>query len=565
MKCEFRDVELSRGYSSSGGEYEIKTVGLDSEAYTTGEPFLFCFSDDSHCHAKDVFEALFQNVYEGVKFVAYNLKYEQGALFYHIPAELLARLREYGRCEYEGYKISIIENKEVKISRAHKTRYIYDIYRYYGTSLDKASARYLDDHKIKSTKRFTPGVVARDMGRIIEYCTKDALLTKQLADLFISNLHKLQLYPRKLISTGYISGTHFAKIHNCNINKLYSNYPELVNAAWDSYNGGMFQVFKRGRGKFWQYDINSAYPAQIAKLKTLERCEVFSGIKIPQCDFGFVDCEMLISSKFSPITVKVNNLNIYPQGYVRRWITLIEYDYLKSRGNDIKVFEGWYIRCKDEYPYKKEIERLYRLKAEYKGKDDMQYLLVKILLNSLYGKFLQITEVFDKDFQSHFRAGMLFNPVYAAYITAGTRVELCKVMDTQPKAVCAVHTDSVVSDKPLPLECDKLMGGWDFVSKGMGYIIGSGVYSIGRTVHFRGFDRKLNLGHMIRKSKGGKIEISQKLAQTWRQAIFRNSEDINLFTDEDKILDLNFDKKRMWKSRFNANKLIGSNPIILLK
>jgi hypothetical protein len=565
MKCEFRDVELSHGYSSNGGEYEIKTIGLDSEAYTTGEPFLFCFSDGRHCHAKDIFETIFQNVYEGVKFVVFNLKYEQGALFYHIPADILAGLREYGRCEWEGYKITTIDNKEVKISRAHKTRYFYDVYPYYGTSLDKASARYLGDCKISSTKRFTPNMVARDMGRIIEYCTKDATLTKQLADLFISNLHKLKLYPRKLISTGYISGVHFAAIHNCNINKLYSNYPGLIEAAWDSYNGGMFQVFKRGRGKFYQYDINSAYPAQIAKLKTLERCEVFQGIKIPKCDFGFVDCEMLISSRFSPITVKVNNLNIYPQGYIRRWITLLEYEYLKSRGNDIKVYDGWYIRCRDEYPYKQEIERLYRLKSEYKGNDDMQYLLVKILLNSLYGKFLQITETFDKDLLPHFRAGMLFNPVYAAYITAGTRVELCNTMDFQPRSVCAVHTDSVITDKPLPLVCDKSLGGWDFVSKGMGYIIGSGVYSIGRTVHFRGFDKKLDLNRLIKNSRNGKVEITTKLATTWRQSIFRGSDDINLFTDDDKMLDLNFDKKRVWKSRFNRNRLSGSNPIILLK
>ena len=565
MKCEFREVELSHGYSNAGGKYEIETVGFDSEACTTGEPFLFCFSDGRHCNAVDVFRHIFQNIYEGVKFVVYNLKYEQGALFYHIPPDVLAGLREYGRCEWEGYKIKVIENKEVRISHGHKARYVYDIYPYYGTSLQTASERYLGESKIKSTKKFTPRMVSRDMERIIDYCTKDATLTKQLADLFISTLHKLQLYPHKLISTGYISGVHFAGIHNCNINALYSNYPELIQSAWDSYNGGMFQVFKRGRGKFWQYDINSAYPAQIAKLKTLERCEVFDGIKIPKCDFGFVDCEILVSSKFSPVTVKVNNLNIYPQGYVRRWITLLEYDYLKSRGNDIKIFDGWYIRCRDEYPYKKEIERLYKLKAEYKGVDDMQYLLVKILLNSLYGKFLQITEVFDKDFKAHFKAGILFNPIYAAYITAGTRVALCKVMDTQPRAVCAVHTDSVICDKPMSIECDKLLGGWDYVSKGMGYIIGSGVYSIGKTVHFRGFDKKLNLGKLIRQSKNGKVEITTKLATTWRQSIFRGSDDINLFTEDDKMLDLNFDKKRMWTSRFNKNKLVGSNPIILLK
>ena len=565
MKYNFRDVELLHPYPLKGGENEIKLIGIDSEAYVTGEPFLFCFSDGRSCHAKDIFGALFSGIYEGCKFVVWNLKYEQGALFYFLPVETLQTLREFGRATYGEYTISIIENKEVKISYKHHARYVYDVYPYYGSSLEAAASCYLGKHKIKSTKKFRIGYVTKHIARITEYCTMDAQLTKELGDLFVDNLHRLKLYPKKLISTGYISAQHFTKIHNSNIYSFYYMYPDAVRFAFDSYSGGMFQVFKRGKGYFYQYDINSAYPSSIAKLKSLEGAEVIRSREIPRhADYGFLDCEMIISSQFSPVAVKVNNLNIYPQGYVRRIITLSEYHYLKSQGNDIEVKDAWFISCQSGYPYKKEIERLYKLKSEYKGNDDMQYLLIKILLNSLYGKFLQVTEIYDKNNIKHWRAGMLFNPIYASYITALTRVKLCEAMDTAPDSVCAAHTDSIISDNPLTIPMSSDLGAWNFIEKGKGYIVGSGIYSIGGRVHFRGFDREYNLDKMIRDARKAKINITQKMARTWRYALFTHS-DINVFEDDLKVLDLNFDNKRMWDAKFNKNKIGTSNPIILLK
>jgi len=565
VKCKFKDIELSRNYTFKGGKYEIETIGLDSEAYVTGEPFIFCFSDGRSCISKDILSTLFSRVYEGYRFVVWNLKYEQGALFYYLPpAEVLAELRKYGRCDYEGYKISIIENKEVKISFGHHTRYIYDVFPYYASSLQVASNRYLDESKIESTKKFTPRYVNNHLLEIKKYCVQDALLTKKLADLFIKNLHELKLYPKKLISTGYISGQHFSTIHNPNVRRLYSEYPEVVKFAYDSYSGGMFQVFKRGKGKFWQYDINSAYPYEITKLKTLQGCELINSREVISADFGFLDCDMLISSRYSPVTVKINNLNIYPQGVIRRVITKLEYDYLISRGNEVEIRDGWYIRCRDEYPYKTEIERLYKLKAEYKGINEMQYMLVKILLNSLYGKFLQITEVWDPKKQKHFRAGMMFNPVYASYITAGTRVALCEAMDAAPDSICAAHTDSIISNKPLRLSIGAGLGDWGFVDKGKGFIVGSGIYSIGKKVHFRGFDRDINLNELIKEAHSLKIPITKTMARSWRYALFTHG-NINLFEDDTKILDLNFDIKRMWGSKFDRYSLQESEPIILLK
>ncbi|GAI57923.1 unnamed protein product, partial [marine sediment metagenome] len=41
------------------------------------------------------------------------------------------------------------------------------------------------------------------------------------------------------------------------------------------------------------------------------------------------------------------------------------------------------------HPYRKIVEDLYRRKTDLKGKDDMGYNFVKIMLNGFYGKMVQ--------------------------------------------------------------------------------------------------------------------------------------------------------------------------------
>jgi len=525
---------------------------LDSEAYTTGEPFLFCISDGESCHSKDIFEVLFQKKYEGKKFVVYNLKYEEGALLYYLPKDKLEELRLKGRTTYEQYKISVIPRKEFRVSNGHHSRVIYDIYPYYAMSLDNAATQYLDKNKIKlRTKKFTPAYVQKHNKKIIEYCVQDAQLTQQLAELFLHTLADMNLYPRKLISTGYISAQHFIKIHDSNIRELYNEFPELIEFAFKSYAGGKFEVYKRGfSDTLYEYDINSAYPDEIANLYDLTNCRVDVSTEYQaQADYGFMYAELFITCNYSPVPYKLKGLNIYPQGKFRQYINKKTYEYLISHGCDVTILMGYWIYTNKNQPYKKEVMRLYRLKAQYKHKDVLKYLLIKILLNSLYGKFAAITPMYrEKDNKIHYMAGSLFNPIYASVITEGTRIKVCEACDKY-ESVVAVHTDSIITTDKIPIKTSTKIGGWDFKTSGAGVIVGSGIYQIGGKIAFRGYSKKFDLIELIKNSIGNNIEIKQTLVRSWKMALFQH-EDINKFEDTDKILDLNFDNKRIWKSNF---------------
>ena len=415
----------------------------------------------------------------------------------------------------------------------------------------------MDQKKIKlTTKKFSPSYVQKHYDKLVKYCVQDALLTQQLADLFLKTLANMNLYPRKLISTGYISAQHFIRIHDSNIRDLYDRFPELIEFAFKSYAGGKFEVYKRGFSDcLYEYDINSAYPEEIANLYDLTNCRVeVSNEYQAQADYGFMYAEIFVTCEYSPVPYKVKGLNIYPQGKFKQYINKKTYEYLIKQGCEVKILLGYWIYTNKKQPYKKEVMRLYRLKSQYKHKDELKYLLIKILLNSLYGKFAAITPMWrDKDNRIHYMAGQLFNPIYASVITEGTRLKVCDACDKYDSIV-AVHTDSVISTKELPLKLSKRIGCWDFKTSGAGVIVGSGIYQIGDKVAFRGFSKKFDLCNLINERKSNTIEIEQTLVRSWKLALYQNA-DVNKFEEKDKILDLNFDNKRIWKSNFKRNKI----------
>lgn len=585
MKCAWNQWEFAfpiKSYPIAQGQIErepVQTVGIDSEAYIDGKPFLWCFSDGLSCTPSDFYATLFRHEYQHKIFVCFNLHYEEGAIFYPLDNAQLAELRLKGKTKYDKYVISNIPNKEVVIRWRNRTIRIYDIAPYYHSSLQRAAMDYLGESKNEiENKAFTPDNILPRFTEIVAYCVKDARLTKQLADLFLATLSGVNLFPKKLISTGYISAKHFRTIHNSSIRSFYERYPEATRFAWESYAGGKFEVYKRGFANFYEYDINSAYPSTIANLYDLAGCRCFQDIHYQaSADYGFLYCDLNIQGDYSPVPVKIGTLNTYPVGHFKAYIGKSTYEWLIYHGQHVKILDAWWIYTNHVQPYKEEVDRLYRLKAECKGIDSMKYLLIKILLNSLYGKFAAITPIYkEKDNRIHYYLGDLHNPIYASVITEDCRLKVCEVCKQWGDSVCAVHTDSVIAFEPLKITCDKLLGGWSLAEQGNGVIIGSGIYEIGDKNAIRGFhlkkeklpdgtEHQITIKELLENSKGPKIKIKHLVVKSWRQTLIQHTNETNKFIEDDaKILDLNFDRKRIWHHRFSRRKqLQNSEPLFV--
>ncbi|MBA7641287.1 hypothetical protein ES703_48964 [subsurface metagenome] len=320
-----------------------------------------------------------------------------------------------------------------------------------------------------------------------------------------------------------------------------------------AYNGGKFEVTVKGTGYFFEYDIISAYPFEIANLVDIRDARIIDS-KTYRKDaiYGFIECKIKIPfSVCSPVALKKGLVNIYPIGEYKKVITKEEYDYLIKYGCDITILKAfWLVKQSITYPYKYEIERLMKLKHEFKRTgQDMQYHTVKIFLNSFYGKFVQLIE---KD--GFYKAGSSWNPIYGSIITSNCRVKISELQQLN-KSVIAVHTDSVISTKPLKYPKTGTLGSLIYETEGRGVILGSGIYQIGSKSKIRGFDTHSNLLKML-PDHGNKMDISKVRPYTWREIAHRNMEfdRINRFENMERFLRVNFDSKRIWLKDYKSFK-----------
>jgi len=525
----------------------VQVLGLDTESYQDGRCFMIATSLGD-VFQLDMFPAcLFSRKYRNKVFVAYNLKYDEGSLLQVLPRENLKELWETGKTLWQGYTFWSIPRKMLKVSRGRNSITIYDLANFFQISLDKAANLFLSKSKLEmDTNLFTPRYVAENWIKIAEYCIQDAILVKELADCLIAKFESFGVKPQKLFSTAYVSWQYFSsKCRIPNIRRYWLFYRECLDYAMLAYAGGKFEVTEKGYDYYYEYDINSAYPHEIANLLDISDAVVWKSSRYERtATYGFIQCKLSIPPDlFHPVPLKRETVNVFPAGNFVKFITKAEYDYLKSRGARIEIIDAWWLRCKREvYPFREEVNRLYALKTQLKREGKIiDYHIVKILLNSLYGKFLQLVREGGK-----WKAGASWNVIYGAIITANVRIRVSEMQNRYPQVV-AVHTDSIIAKEPLPIPTNGQLGEWTKEVEGEGIILGSGIYQIDGKTKFRGFDTRLDLMELV-KTRRKKITLKTRRPFSWREVVFHNwdPELINRFEEIPRELRLDFDIKRLW-------------------
>lgn len=556
-KASIDDIkyQCSRYLRKGSHDKSLEVIGLDTEAYTSGVCFILCTSLSDTFLPQDVPACFFTRKYRGKNLVVYNLKYDSGALLQCLTPVQLKELQEKDEVKHDKYTFKTIANKCLSIRKGKNTIHIYDILNFYNISLEKACQKFLGKGKLNiATKRFTRAYVKDNWNDIQRYCIEDAILVKELTDVLIKMFESFGVHPQKLYSVAYISYQYFtSKCAHIHVKRFWKNYRPLLDFAMRSYNGGKFEVTTKGTGYFYEYDIVSAYPFEIANLVDIRDARILSG-KAYRKDavYGFLECKIKIPFEvFSPVALKRGIVNIYPIGEYKKVITKVEYDYLIKYGCDITILNAyWIVKQSITYPYKYEVEQLMKLKNEFKRTDQaMKYHTVKIFLNSFYGKFIQLIEKDD-----HYKAGNSWNPIYGSIITSNCRVRVSALQQNN-KSVVAVHTDSIISTEPLKYPETGLLGNLIYETSGQGVILGSGIYQIGEKSKIRGFDTRSNLLRML-PHKGSTMDISKVRPYTWREIAHRNMDfdRINRFENMERHLRVNFDSKRIWLDDYKSFK-----------
>lgn len=279
---------------------------------------------------------------------------------------------------------------------------------------------------------------------------------------------EIGLTPRQWFGPGQVAQTWMSQRRRIPTAKqLHAKVPRwYLDAARKSYIGGWFELMAHGHipGESHEYDINSAYPHIIAQLPCLLHGTYSHGHGKPglhENSLQLVRATVHGNPEGQPRHPIGSMLHRTRTGSILRptrttgWFWVHELRAAERAGCVTEVeYHEWqqYDPCSCPPPLK-EVADLYAFRKKV-NKDSALGKAIKLLINSIYGKFAQSVG-----------SPKYGNAIYASLITAGCRTMILDAIATHPGGmsnVVMVATDGVYfldSHPSLPLSGD--LGDWE--------------------------------------------------------------------------------------------------------
>ncbi len=238
-----------------------------------------------------------------------------------------------------------------------------------------------------------------------ENCTTEELEAHCLKDVEI--LVKMFSRYKKLFSTAFRTNISYTRAGDAirlfrgskAADKVhYNNDSDIISREFASYLGGRVELYRLGILPTKQYhklDFNSLYPSvMIANKYSVEL--ISSGVpkKYPDIDKIRKCCNVMIdvsvNTKENCFGIRTKDGLIFPTGKFRTHLVGDEAQYCLDHKLYDKIHKIWVYRKADIFS--ELLTKIYDLRVKYKTEknDTFQYAL-KLLMNSIYGKFGQKT------------------------------------------------------------------------------------------------------------------------------------------------------------------------------
>lgn len=246
-----------------------------------------------------------------------------------------------------------------------------------------------------------------------------------------------------------------------------------TNFCRKSYLGGRTEIFKPfyNGGKLFEYDVSSLYPFVMVSgiypvdtgYKTFSRDRSKLGIYEASVSVGadtYLPCLGVIR----------DNKYIFPTGNFKGFWTSAELDYAETQGYKIKIIRGHEFKTREKI-FDEYINNLYLIK-ESSPKNSVSYILAKLLMNSLYGRFGMNLERENISFElkegnreyHNLKIGrkniQLFTEpttlnsfthvAISSFVTSYARIHCHKIMSSIQSTLFYTDTDSFFTTSELP-------------------------------------------------------------------------------------------------------------------
>lgn len=533
----------------------------------------------------------------------YNLRYDIECILKTLSESEMVELLEENKVDIEGWSLGYIPKKRFALRRHGErvTSYHYDIAQFFSTGLDAAAERFLGEGKVGLTK-----VEVRELGSkrsawdkyppetIEGYCLNDCVKTRRLGELWDEWGADIGLDLRTPISPAFVSGIYARE-------RGWPTWTEEMHetvgpCAWEAYSGGRFESRVKGWGRYFPYDINSAYPSWMVELPdpTVPWYRLTNEKRALGFPWGLVLASVKVgpSLEWGPLPVRDGDVVTYPTGNLgERWMTLWEYQDLQAHPDITTRFRrAWCAEDTGDRPLAWLRDLYVRRRAKKKVGDPTEHV-DKVMLNAVYGKQLQknprgyhrrpatvedhFTRLVNEDDGVYvdeplYEMGPLFNPVWAAHTTAGVRLQLWELM--LEFDIAAVATDGILARERIPNSAFRRgdgLGEWDVERSREGVIVGNGQYQlVGKKPKRRGFGEPL-AGFDWLKALAS-VKGSATKVRIWDERPLHPGEimrtrkyvmgDIGRFEKVKRDIDLNADLKRVFPP-VTAGKLLDEQVV----
>lgn len=448
----------------------------------------------------------------GCIIVGFYTNYDVNMIFRDLPEKVLdglwmGEIRTW-RADEKGmrqYRLEYVPNRVLKLSkgfwyideRTSKSRWYteqtitwWDCSQFFQSSFVKALREWnaatpetIDEIERMKSKRGEFN--ASEIEQIRAYCQSECELLVGMMDRVAAALDALELRLSSWYGAGSIASAMLrregAKHH------VVSEWPiaELEGAVMGAYFGGRVETFAIGviDTPTYNYDVRSAYPAAIAEMPSATAGEWRHADKWEDAKWAVWRCKWnrLTDSetKLTPFPFRHDKRIYWPyegEGWYHAVETKAALDVFANpeRNIAIEVVEGWVYDVGPERPFLSTRE-MYEARAEYKRNGQPQEKILKLGINSKYGKFAQSKGSKPGQrppYQCYFLAGA---------ITADCRAKLLRAASlVPPDDLLAIATDGLFSrcDISAQLDVRDELGAWEMAEVESGLMLMQpGVYA----------------------------------------------------------------------------------------